>query len=303
MTDYTNEELQHFFGPQRRSHVWGSNDIDWAKAMMNQYQNYAQSKQPPSSNIPRILHFIWLGPRPMPNVELLESWRVHHSDWEIQVWRNDNVSIDLHNNEAFVYALDHELYGMASDILRCEVLYKYGGVYVDVDYVCVGSLQEFDSLKFYCGASHTGCIEVNNGILACAPQSPILKIVMEDIHTWFEEMKRPLLLVSSFMGGNAAAAAGMLSSQDICRQTGPGLWTRILGNLFCSSQEIPHNVVVFPYSVFHPMPNTDRHLRLSFQDELIERYAVPNTTKAIHLWHCTWQQQGNTASNNDEAVH
>ena len=49
---------------------------------------------------------------------------------------------------------------------------------------------------------------------------------------------------------------------------------------------------VFPYQTFHPMPNTDRGVDQTFE-ETVERYAVPNTTKAIHLWHCTWQNGGN----------
>lgn len=291
-----NEEIQQFFGPQRRQHVWGPNDGDWGKAMMEHYQeNVAgvlQQQQHTTSNIPRILHFIWLGPRPMPNEDLLQSWRQNHPNWEIQVWRNDNLSFEMQNQEAFQYALQHQRYGMASDILRCEVLYKYGGVYVDVDYLCVAPLT-FENLEFYCGASNVGCVEVNNGLLAAKPHSPIVKLAMDDVHAWFQQHGRPLALVSSFMGGtDVAAAASLLSDIDICRHTGPGLWTRVLGPLFLQ-EHVPETLMVFPYTAFHPMPNTDRHVELT-QEQIVERYVVPNETKAIHLWHCSWQRNTNS---------
>jgi len=289
-----NEEIQQFFGPQRRQHVWGANDGDWGKAMVQHYQKHV-SPHPASTittTIPRILHLIWLGPRPMPNESLVESWRQHHGDWEIQVWRNDNLPTEMQNQESFQYALQHKLYGMASDILRLEVLWKYGGVYVDIDYLCVAPLTSLQHLDFYCGASNTGCVEVNNGLLAARPESPIIKLVMDDIDAWFALNGRPLMLVSRFMDGDAAAAS-LLSDMDICRHTGPGLWTRILGTLFLQQQEVPDTIMVFPCSVFHPMPNTDRHLEMS-EEQIVERYVVPNTTKAIHLWHCSWQSGSST---------
>jgi hypothetical protein len=122
---------------------------------------------------------------------------------------------------------------------------------------------------------------------------------MGDIHAWFEANERPLLLVSSFMGGRSTAAC-LLNDHDICRHTGPGLWTRILGKVFVQDEEsLPETIMVFPYQVFHSMPNTDRGVEQSLE-QVTERYAVPNTTQAIHLWYCSWQAVRN---GEDEQVH
>jgi hypothetical protein len=291
-------DLHSFFGRQRRQHAWGTHDADWGTAMMNHYQTHlgggftSTSPSETTKYIPRILHFIWLGPRPMPNEAILQTWQQHHGSWELRVWGNGNIPTNLQNLDAFQYALQHNLHGMASDILRCEILYQFGGVYVDIDYICIAPLTPFEHLEFYAGASNVGCIEVNNGFLAARPQSPVVKLAMDDIHAWFEANGRPLLLVSSFMGGGASAAC-LLNDQDICRHTGPGLWTRTLGNLFAQQQEpLRESIVIFPYQTFHPMPNTDRDVDQTFE-EIVERYAVRNTTKAIHLWHGSWQNGGN----------
>ena len=286
-----NEELQHFFGLQRRRHVWGSSDGEWGMAMVEHFRKSANtSNLPAATTIPRILHLIWLGPRPLPNEHLLHSWRLHHFDWEIRMWNSDNIPSDLYNHEAFRYALEHRQYGMASDILRLEVLYKYGGVYTDMDYLCVAPLTPLEHLEFYCGASNVGCVEVNNGLLASRPHSGLLRLVMDDIHAWFEQHGRPMALISSFMGD---AACCLLTDMDVCRHTGPGLWTRVLGGKML--QELPETIMIFPFTVFHPMPNAHRHLDLN-EEQIIERYAITNTTKAIHLWHCLWQ---NTEDDDD----
>ena len=46
----------------------------------------------------------------------------------------------MQNSQGFQHAMKIENYGMASDILRLEILNAVGGVYIDVDYCCVDSL-------------------------------------------------------------------------------------------------------------------------------------------------------------------
>lgn len=97
--------------------------------------------------IPRILHRIWLD-EPIP--ELFESWWARfeelHPGWELRTW-NISAGIDwLVNQQAFEDALAAEgswSYGFRSDILRYEVLRRFGGVYVDTD---VEPLRSFDPL-------------------------------------------------------------------------------------------------------------------------------------------------------------
>jgi mannosyltransferase OCH1-like enzyme len=55
--------------------------------------------------------------------------------------------------------------GMKSDVLRYEILWRYGGVYVDVDYECLENIDQLsDSSSFFCCFSNTTVVEINNGI-------------------------------------------------------------------------------------------------------------------------------------------
>jgi mannosyltransferase OCH1-like enzyme len=85
--------------------------------------------------IPRILHQIWLGPDPLPEqfARYTETWRKHHPTWEMRMWTEENLPRDLRRKEA---ADRLRAPAERSDILRLELLFRHGGVYVDTDVEC-----------------------------------------------------------------------------------------------------------------------------------------------------------------------
>jgi len=84
--------------------------------------------------IPTILHFIWLGPLKIPTV--IETWREMHPKWTINIWKDEDINSDRFINKA-IYDLPNKKYNQKSDIARLEILYRYGGVYVDADILSV----------------------------------------------------------------------------------------------------------------------------------------------------------------------
>lgn len=60
----------------------------------------------------------------------LASWRQHLPDWEIRRWDETNSPM----RHPFVRAMtERKLYAFASDYIRLEMLFKYGGLYLDAD--------------------------------------------------------------------------------------------------------------------------------------------------------------------------
>ena len=94
--------------------------------------------------IPKKIHLIWLGPKTPPIVfkDCLASLKKNLPDWEFKLWTDADVpSLDLYNQKYF----DEETnYAAKSDILRYEILYRFGGVYIDVD---IEVIQSLDILK------------------------------------------------------------------------------------------------------------------------------------------------------------
>jgi inositol phosphorylceramide mannosyltransferase catalytic subunit len=99
--------------------------------------------------VPRILHQIWLGDQPLPDefARYRETWLRHHPGWEHRFWTEENLPPDLRRPEVYERL---RMPAERSDILRLEVLWHEGGVYVDTDFECHRPLDEvIDDHEFF----------------------------------------------------------------------------------------------------------------------------------------------------------
>jgi len=82
--------------------------------------------------IPRILHYIWLGGKPLSPLgeRCLASWRKNLPSWEIRRWDESNSPM----NHPFVAKMMNEgRFAFASDFIRLQALLEFGGLYLDTD--------------------------------------------------------------------------------------------------------------------------------------------------------------------------
>lgn len=124
----------------------------------NVHRNHAQSV------IPKTLHFIWLGPSPFPiqSVRKIKLWKKAHPDWELFFWTDSRYSpLPVEGMQRRLVTelpfalLSEEFYesdnwGEKSDLLRYEILYREGGVYVDHDVECLQPIDPFTHFDFFC---------------------------------------------------------------------------------------------------------------------------------------------------------
>lgn len=153
--------------------------------------------------IPKIIHFIWVGPKSFPreSVENVRSWIAHHPDWTFKFWTDRDRPLPhpkmerhLINDFKFLelarYYYNSDNFGEQSDLLRIEILFQEGGIYVDHDVKCYkpfdGLNQAFD---FYCGmevpykTSLYSSVLPTNNVLGSKPGHRILQ---ESMH-WLKE--------------------------------------------------------------------------------------------------------------------
>jgi hypothetical protein len=176
------------------------------------------------ARIPRIIHQIWIGPLPPP-VEWLRSWTERHSGWEYRLWTEHTTPFPLRNQAQFDAAPQ---YCGKADILRYEVLLRYGGVYADADMRCLRPFTEDDLRYTFFSVyedegRHPGLI--NSCLIGCAPGSPILEAAVAAI-------------------GRLAPAEVAATPAWVC--TGPTLLTRCVGRT-------GDGVYVFPSEAFIPV--------------------------------------------------
>ena len=117
-------------------------------------------------HIPKLFHRIWLGDRPLPSEfrEYETSWRRLHPGWEFVTWTDENLP-EIKNAQAFASARSP---ADAANILRYELVYAYGGVYVDTDFFCQKAIDSLISDDMCFVARQLDGV-VNNAIIGAVP--------------------------------------------------------------------------------------------------------------------------------------
>ena len=89
-------------------------------------------------SIPKIIHQIHIGGSELSNQEKewQDSWKKLNPEWEHIMW--DDLKIEQDLSITYPKILKNcKNYSEKSDILRFEILYQYGGLYVDTDFECL----------------------------------------------------------------------------------------------------------------------------------------------------------------------
>jgi len=98
-------------------------------------------------SIPRIIHQIWIGEKSPPPISIMKTWEEKNPSFLYILW---NEAEFIKRNMTFLCQskIDNirQIDGKV-DIIRLEILYKYGGIFVDADSVCVEPLDEDIFLK------------------------------------------------------------------------------------------------------------------------------------------------------------
>lgn len=133
--------------------------------------------------IPALLHQIWIGPDPLPAEYAAygKTWTAHHPGWEYRLW-TENTLPAMRNRDLFDRAdelvPDVNVEQFRADVLRYEILYNLGGLYVDVDFECLTNIEAIiEGLECF-AAWETQDRWVNNAILGAEPGHPFIDRVI-----------------------------------------------------------------------------------------------------------------------------
>ena len=169
--------------------------------------------------IPKIIHQIWLGSAvPEMFERYMNSWVEQHlgRDWRYKLWTDADVANIELDNQAFYDATDN--YGVKSDILRWEIMYRYGGVYVDMDFECLQSLDIFHyTYDFYTALQplDTFFVQLGAALFGARPGHQILKQCIKTIKDDWHEQGAPKKTGPVHFTKSFYAAAGKGGNIDI----------------------------------------------------------------------------------------
>ncbi|HSX04834.1 MAG TPA: glycosyltransferase [Rhabdochlamydiaceae bacterium] len=168
------------------------------------------SEKHAATRIPKVIHFIWIGPKPFPrdSIENVRSWIAHHPDWTFKFWTDRDRPLphpkmerkliqDFKFLELSRFFHDSDNFGEKSDLLRLEILFQEGGIYVDHDVKCMKPFDELNaSFDLYCGmevpykTSLYSSVLPTNNVLGAKPAHLILKESMQWLKTHWDQIEK-----------------------------------------------------------------------------------------------------------------
>lgn len=148
-------------------------------------------------SIPRIIHQIWIGKAIPPIVKLYMGTFKKQEGFKYKLWTNEDLNKD---NFPITYKYIKKLlskkkvvYAMIADLMRLEILYHYGGIYIDTTMECVKPLDFISNyLKKYpfimsneenCGLrcrGNNGMLFISNSFIASVPKYKVLERLLSD---------------------------------------------------------------------------------------------------------------------------
>lgn len=130
-------------------------------------------------NIPKVIHYCWFGKGKLPDRyrEWMSSWKKFCPDYEVVEWNESNY--DVHKNRYMSEAYEAKKWGFVSDYARLDIIYTYGGIYLDTD---VEVIRSFDGLlhqKAFAGLQFDGRVALGLGF-GSVPGNDIIRVLRDD---------------------------------------------------------------------------------------------------------------------------
>lgn len=115
-------------------------------AYKNLFENSFKQKPMEQSIIPKKLHYAWIGDKKMPKIyqDYIETCRAVNPDWEITVWDEQVLAKEFPQDDPILVKIRSLKIPkpFEKDYYLFKVLDKYGGIFLDLDYVCLQSFNE-----------------------------------------------------------------------------------------------------------------------------------------------------------------
>lgn len=178
---------------------------------------------------------MWIGPKPAP-LNMMETWQKMNPEREYK-FRDENLIKEhypngLRNQKHYD---EHETRNGKCDIARYEILYDFGGFFVDADAICINSLDDFfiESDSFSCFENE----EIRGNLIACGYMGAIKGC--ELMRHCVEELQKTICLTE--------------------KSTGKMSWQTV-GPLFFSETIVKYSypIDIYPSYVFIPNHYTGR---------------------------------------------
>jgi hypothetical protein len=186
--------------------------------------------------IPKIIHQTWHSETfPVIFKKIKETNKNVNSDFEFKLWHQeegkpDNVEDLLKKEYSELWTIYEKCkFGVQkADIIRLMLIYHYGGAYIDMDMLCLRSLNsliDFDGNFMYIAMEPKEQTQklynnenvVCNAFIVAPPRHPILKQALEEIKQIHKSHGDTIFGVFNVFGGDLLAKAILSQDSKNCK--------------------------------------------------------------------------------------
>ena len=273
---FSHEQVSEEFNEKNRK-MFVERNQDLVSLFRNNYEKNIQLAKEDQEHvrIPKIIHQIWLG-SDVPEVfnKWMSTW-ASLEGWEYHLWTDEKVkNLKLHNQSVYNQSTN---YGEKSDILRLELLSRFGGVYVDVDFECLKP-DLFDELHrsfdFYIGfeplehgfVQKFNMFKVCNAIIASTPSHPLIQDLITNLK---------------------ANYYAYYKNCSVIQRTGPSYLTRMICEHEMAGLHAKRNMYL-PCTFFYPTSEQETRYYLEHPEMPCE---VGAETAGFHYWFGSWWRE------------
>lgn len=128
--------------------------------------------------IPRIIHYVWFGKKRKSKKvkKCIASWRKYCPDYKLVEWNESNYNI--RKNRYMYEAYCAKKWAFASDYARYDIIFRYGGVYLDTDVELVAGLDKLLQNQMFMGFIENR--RVNSGLgFGSVAKNPMIKEILQ----------------------------------------------------------------------------------------------------------------------------
>lgn len=214
--------------------------------------------------IPKTIHYCWFGGKEIPDFlkGCMESWHKHCPDYEVVRWDED--TFDVNKYEYTRQAAEHGRWGFVTDVARLDILYRYGGIYMDTDVKLLKPLDHLLHQKGFVGVEKWGNINSGGGIGA-VPHHPMVQEMLD------YRLKFPFVMGD---GSLNMETNGLYETTPFIRH----------GMRIDNTLQIINGMTVYPAGVFHPYDY------MSCEEKL------EDNTVSVHYFYGGWMEGGDRKS-------
>ena len=143
--------------------------------------------------VPKIIHQTWSSLYiPAKVRKAVESWQKLNPDWEYWLWTTESINIFVRRSfpQYTVMFQRYTLRGQVINAAKALILYRYGGVFADIDVVNMRPLNELIQ-SHTCVLAHEHPVHANllwgrdrllsNAFMASTPSHPFMKMVAKEL--------------------------------------------------------------------------------------------------------------------------